>query len=87
MLKQRQARVIPFGWKRTDDDPDILETILEEYEALEMAHWFIENGYTLKTTAEWLTKKTGRYISAPGLMNAHKNVRRRNPFTSEIETS
>ena len=87
MLRARKARVIPFGWKRTEDDPDILETIPEEYEALEVAAWYFDNGYTLKTISEWLLKKTGRYISCAGLLKAFLNVRRRNPSTKEIEAT
>lgn len=83
-LRERKSRVIPFGYKLAED-PDYLEVIPNELEALEKAKWYYENGYTVRTTAEWLVKKTGRYLSQPGLLKAVKNVRSRNPRTEEIE--
>ena len=62
----RISRIIPFGYKRNEQDPDILDPIPFELEAIEMARKYI-NQYSYRQVANWLTKKTGRDISHTGL--------------------
>lgn len=62
----RRATVVPFGYKVSDDDPDILDPIPEELELLEMAREHTKN-YSYRSVAAWLSETSGRYISHTGL--------------------
>ena len=64
MIK-REARTIPFGYKLAED-PDYIEPIESELEALEEAKKFLKT-CSYREVAIWLTRKTGRYISYVGL--------------------
>ena len=66
---KRKARVIPFGYRKSESDDKILEPIQEELEALEQAKVYLDNS-SYREVATWLTKKTGRYISHVGLLKA-----------------
>ena len=54
----RISRIIPFGYKRNEQDPDILDPIPFELEAIEMARKYI-NQYSYRQVANWVTKKKG----------------------------
>ena len=62
---KRKARTIPFGFKQSED-PDYLEPIREELDALRQAKEYSKT-CSLRETASWLHRKTGRYISHVGL--------------------
>jgi hypothetical protein len=62
---KRKARTIPFGFKQSED-PDYLEPIKEELDALRQAREYSKT-CSLRETAQWLHRKTGRYISHVGL--------------------
>ena len=62
---KRKARTIPFGYKLSED-PDYIEPIESELEALEEAKKFLKT-CSYREVAIWLTRKTGRYISYVGL--------------------
>ena len=62
---KRKARTIPFGFKQSED-PDYLEPITEELDALRQAREYSKT-CSLRETAQWLHRKTGRYISHVGL--------------------
>ena len=62
---KRKARTIPFGFKQSQD-PDYLEPIKEELDALKQAREYSKT-CSLRETAQWLHRKTGRYISHVGL--------------------
>ena len=62
---KRKARTIPFGFKQSED-PDYLEPIREELDALRQAGEYSKT-CSLRETASWLHRKTGRYISHVGL--------------------
>ena len=68
-IKKRRARVIPFGYKQSEADNKKLEPIQEELEALEQAKVYLDNS-SYREVANWVTKKTGRYISHVGLLKA-----------------
>ena len=70
MIK-RKARIIPFGYKLSEDT-DYIEPIESELEALEKAKEYLKT-CSLREVAIWLTKKAGRYISYVGL---RKRVKR-----------
>ena len=62
---KRKARTIPIGFKQSED-PDYLEPIKEELDALRQAKEYSKT-CSLRVTASWLHRKTGRYISHVGL--------------------
>ena len=62
---KRRARTIPFGFKQSSD-PNYLEPVKEELDALNQANDYLKN-CSLRETASWLHRKTGRYISHVGL--------------------
>ena len=65
MTIKRISKVIPFGYKQTETEK-ILEPVSEELEALEQAKKYLET-CSYREVAEWLHRKTGRYISHVGL--------------------
>ena len=62
---KKRARTIPFGFKQSND-PNYLEPIKEELDALRQAREYSKT-CSLRETAQWLHRKTGRYISHVGL--------------------
>ena len=62
---KKRARTIPFGFKQSSD-PDYLEPVKEELDALGQAREYAKT-CSLRETASWLHRKTGRYISHVGL--------------------
>jgi hypothetical protein len=77
---KKRARTIPFGFKQSQD-PDYLEPIKEELDALRQAREYSKT-CSLRETAQWLHRKTGRYISHVGL---RKRLARNS--TTETETN
>ena len=72
----RISRIIPFGYKRNEQDPDILDPIPFELEAIEMARKYV-NQYSYRQVANWVTQKTGREISHVGLRKRLMHERQR----------
>ena len=62
---KKKARTIPFGFKQSQD-PEYIEPIKEELDALRQAKEYSKT-CSLRETAQWLHRKTGRYISHVGL--------------------
>ena len=62
---KKKARTIPFGFKQSQD-PEYIEPVREELDALRQAKEYIKT-CSLRETASWLHRKTGRYISHVGL--------------------
>ena len=62
---KKKARTIPFGFKQAED-PNYLEPVREELDALKQAKEYSKT-CSLRETAQWLHRKTGRYISHVGL--------------------
>ena len=76
---KKKARTIPFGFKQSQD-PEYLEPVKEELDALKQAKEYSKT-CSLRETAQWLHRKTGRYISHVGL---RKRLARNS--TTETET-
>ena len=57
---KKRARVVPFGFKQAED-PHYLEPVTEELDALRQAKEYSKT-CSLRETAQWLHRKTGRYI-------------------------
>ena len=62
---KKRSRTVPFGFKQSSD-PNYLEPVKEELDALNQAKDYLKN-CSLRETASWLHRKTGRYISHVGL--------------------
>ena len=62
---KRKARTIPFGYK-ISDDTDFIESVDSELEALQEAKNYLKT-CSYREVAQWLHRKTGRYISHVGL--------------------
>ena len=62
---KKRAKTVPFGFKESST-PGYLEPIREELDALNQAKDYLKN-CSLRETASWLSRKTGRYISHVGL--------------------
>ena len=78
---KKKARVVPFGFKQSSD-PDYLEPVKEELDALRQAKEYSKT-CSLRETATWLHRKTGRYISHVGLKKRFE----RNSTTETEESS
>ena len=78
---KKRARTIPFGYKQSND-PNYLEPVKEELQALNQAKDYLKN-CSLRETASWLHRKTGRYISHVGLKKRFE----RNSTTETEENS
>ena len=72
----RVGRIVPFGYRQDPEDSDILLPIPEELETLEEAKRFLKQ-YSYRDVANWLSEKSGRYISHVGLMKRVKLEQRR----------
>ena len=68
---KKKSVTIPFGYKVNEEDDKLLEPIQEELEAIEQAKQYIKS-CSYREVAGWMQRKTGRYISAPGLMKVLK---------------
>jgi hypothetical protein len=73
MKLKKIARVIPFGYKDSEEQ-GYLDSIPEEIQALDEAKNYL-NTCSYREVAEWLHRKTGRYISHVGLRKRIKNDR------------
>ena len=72
----RISRIIPFRYKKNEEDPDVLDPIPFELEAIDMARKYV-NQYSYRQVANWITKKTGREISHVGLRKRLMHERQR----------
>ena len=63
---KKRTRQIPFGFKQSDTHQDYIEPIKTELEALDQAKKYLKT-CSYRETAQWLHRKTGRYISHVGL--------------------
>jgi hypothetical protein len=69
------GRTIPFGYRQDETDPDLLQPIPAELEALEKAKKHLKQ-YPSRQVAAWLTKVSGREISHVGLLKRIKSERK-----------
>ena len=72
----RISRIIPFGYKEDENDPNVLQPVPLELEALEQARKHLKN-YSLRVVANWVSEVTGRYISHIGLKKRFESETRR----------
>ena len=79
---KKRARTIPFGFKQSQD-PNYIEPVKEELDALRQAEEYSKT-CSLRETAQWLHRKTGRYISHVGLK---KRLERNSPTETKEGSS
>jgi len=77
----RVSRQVPFGYRIHSENDNLLEPIVDELEALELAKRHLKQ-YSYREVAAWLTKQTGRYISHMGLKKRVDVERRRKKAAS-----
>ncbi len=80
---KRITRQIPFGYKQSEEDQNYIEPIESELEALEQAKKYLKT-CSLRETAQWLHRKTGRYISHVGLKNELNEVQPPKPKRNQL---
>ena len=68
-------KTIPFGYRQDEEDPNLLQPIPTELEALELAKKHLKQ-YSSRQVAAWLTTTTGRTISHVGLLKRIKTERK-----------
>ena len=74
VTRKRKGRVIPLGYKVSQEDEKLLVQIPEHMEMIDKAKSFIDNNCSYKETAEWLSHHTGRKITGMGLREVLKRV-------------
>jgi len=74
ITRKRASRVIPLGYKVSEEDENVLVQIPEHMELIQKAKSFIDNNCTYRETAEWLSHHTGRKITGMGLREVLKRV-------------
>ena len=79
----RIARTIPFGYKKDDNDPNVLLPITKQLDLLETARKYIKQ-YSYREVANWLSAETDRYISHVGLRKRLRNEQRRKNQTRSL---
>ena len=75
ITRERKGRVIPLGYKVSQEDEKLLIQIPEHMEMIDKAKSFIDNDCSYKETAEWLSHHTGRKITGMGLREVLKRVK------------
>lgn len=68
----RLSRIVPFGYEVDESDPDVLQPIQIELQALEKAKKYLRQ-YSYREVANWLSAQTGRQISHMGLKKRIEN--------------
>ena len=65
---RRTSSTIPFGYKLNEDNPELLDEVPEELQALNKILPLIKDKtLSLREGSLWLTHETGRSISHMGL--------------------
>jgi hypothetical protein len=72
----RVGRVVPFGYKQSEEDKDILIPIPEELDLLEQAKKHLKQ-YSYRDVAAWLSQTSGKYLSHVGLYKRIKLEQKR----------
>ena len=60
---------IPYAYNASEDDPLVLIPDPEQVEIVEQAFVYLENGHSLRETANWVSEQTGVRISHQGISN------------------
>ena len=68
----RKNDTIPFGYKQSETDPDMLDPIDSEFEVYYKASRFISQHHSLSEVIEWVAYHTGRKMSKQGFYDMLK---------------
>ena len=74
IARRKNARVIPYGYEVSEEDPDFLIQNEKHMELIKKAKKFIDNDCSYRETAEWLSHHTGRKLTGMGLREVLKRV-------------
>jgi len=74
IARRKNARVVPYGYEISDEDPEFLIQNEDHMELIKKAKKFIENNCSYRETAEWLSHNTGRKLTGMGLREVLKRV-------------
>ena len=69
-------RQVPYGYVQDETNPQLIQPVPHELEALELAKKHLKQ-YSYREVAAWLTTQTGRSITAMGLKKRVDIERRR----------
>lgn len=88
-LKRRVTRrsVTPYGYMISPDDEYLYVPVPEMVKNINEALDHIDAGNSLRSVAEWLSEKNGKYLSHMGLSNIWKRIRgdaRKNPRAKQL---
>lgn len=64
--RKRVTKTIPYGYAQHPEDPDLLEPIPSEINALRQAVKYVKDGYSYQVARDWLVATTERDISNVG---------------------
>lgn len=78
---RKRGKTIPFGFKESTE-AGYLEPIREELDALKQAREYLKT-CSLRETANWLQRKTGRRISHVGLRQRINSTSKTEEATTE----
>lgn len=81
----RLSRVIPYGYRVDDEDPNTLLPIPLELEALKQAQKHVKR-FSYRDIANWLEAITGRKISHVGLKKRLDSERNRRTKASTLKS-
>ena len=74
IARRKNARVVPYGYEISDEDPEFLIQNEDHMELIKKAKKFIENNCSYRETAKWLSHHTGRKLTGMGLRELQKKV-------------
>jgi len=68
LLQRRKSSTVPFGYELSQEDPQYIEPVIKQIEALEAVEDMILNEeISLRDGCFWLENHTGRSLSPAGL--------------------
>lgn len=76
---------VAIGYIPSTDDPLILVPDPDQVAFLEEAFTYLDNGHSLRKTAEWVTSKLGRNVSHQALSNIWKSHRKGTDKTERVK--
>jgi hypothetical protein len=76
---------VAFGYKPSEDDPLELIPDPDQTPLFEEAFVYLDNGHSLRKTAEWVSSKLGRSVSHQALSNIWKSHRKGEDKTARVK--
>ena len=78
---------IPYGYKANKDDPLVLDPDETIVPLIEEAMDYLDNGYSTRKVAEWLSDKAQRKISHQGALLVWRANRPESPRIAALDLS